>query len=193
MSKLVGATVALLLVVTAVPARALNWSLGANLGLSIISPDNGDNVTMFSWPSGGLLTLFTTPGLRVGFTGQNPQHEIYIDTGLSLISSNGASLNTLQMSGNYQYNFGSSGNLSPYLTAGVGFASYSESDGGSISAISPMLGGGLGLRHKMGNGHGTLRAEARLDHLNEGEDSGFVVISAANTFGIKLGFDLWDK
>jgi hypothetical protein len=185
------AAVAALMAVSAVPASALHWSLGANLGAQFVNPDPGEDFSVFSWPN----TLM--PGIRVGFTGENPQHEFYLDTGLMLLSAEDFSSRSFVTTGNYQYNFASQSSNNFYLTGGGGFAvegSTIDTPVGEIeeSATSFLWGGGVGIRHKMGNGHGTLRAEVRYDMIGEGEDDGISVIPESSVFGIKLGFDLWD-
>src|SRR6185503_6196062 len=82
----------------AVPAHAMNWSLGANLGYTSYNPDEGETVSIFAWPS---TTQFVTPGLRIGFMGDNPIHEFHLDTGLVLVSSDGASSSIVTFTGNY--------------------------------------------------------------------------------------------
>jgi hypothetical protein len=184
-----------LLVVSAAPAFAMRWSVGANLGLSVFSPseDADPGVTTIAWPGSGMM-----PGMRVGFAGENPQHEFFIDTALDLTSiEDVVSTRDFIVTGNYQYNFPSQSNLGFYVTGGAGFdliGAKDESPGGTaeISATSAIFGGGVGLRHKMGNGHGTMRAEVRYDRISEGEDSGVIVIPEGGAFGVKLGFDLWD-
>jgi len=79
------------------------------------------------------------------------------------------------------------------VTGGVGLASVGFDFGSSVSAISAQFGGGLGVRHKMGNEHGVLRGEVRYDRVTEGKDSGTIIIPETGIFGVKLGFDLWDK
>lgn len=185
------AAVAALMAVSAVPASALHWSLGANLGAQFVNPDPGEDFSVFSWPN------VLMPGIRVGFTGENPQHEFYVDTGLLLVSSDDASSRSFTTTGNYQYNFASQSSNNFYLTGGAGFiveGSEVSTPVGDIesSATSFMYGAGVGIRHKMGNGHGTLRAEVRYDMAGEGEDDGVTVIPESSAFGIKLGFDLWD-
>ena len=186
------AAVAALMAVSAVPASALNWSLGANLGAQFVDPDQGEDFSVYSWPN------VLMPGIRVGFTGANPTHEFYADTGLLLVSSDDASSRSFTTTGNYQFNFPTQSSNNFYLTGGAGFivdGSEVSTPLGDIetSATSMMYGAGVGIRHKMGNGHGTLRAEVRYDLVSEGEDDGVTVIDEASAFGIKLGFDLWDK
>jgi hypothetical protein len=180
---------ALTLAVAVAPAAAMNWSIGANLGAQFASPtdDNIDNASAIGWPQGGL---------RVGFVGENPVHEVYLDTELDIFSQGDFSANDFGVMANYQYNFGSQGSTAPYVTGGVGVG-FSSIDfgtpGSDVSASAVVFGGGVGLRHKMGNGHGTLRGEVRYDRQGKGEDGNVVVIEEAGIIGIKLGFDLWDK
>ncbi len=94
--------VAACVAVTPHPARAMHWSLGANFGVSILMPEDGENLTLIGWPSGGFGDVFTVPGIRVGFAGDNPQHEFYVDTSLLLASSDGASFRSTQFLANYQ-------------------------------------------------------------------------------------------
>lgn len=204
--RVVGWTAALLLMVaSAVPARAMNWSIGANLGASIILPedtdvngdgikDNLENEVDFAWPQNGLI-----PGLRVGFAGENPKHEFFFDTGLFLASTKNASFSQFSGTANYQYNFGGgTGSVSPYFTAGGGLLVERSKDKTppptvELSGTAGIFGAGLGIRHKMGNGHGTLRGEVRFDRTTEAKDTGILIFPAANIISFKLGFDLWDK
>ena len=192
-----GSVVAVLsLAAWAAPANAINWSVGANLGFDIFSPSSRygeDNITEFAWPSSGV-----TPGLRFGFTREKPNHEVFLDTGLKYSSTKNAKTNrAFTATANYQYNFSKGGSAAPYLTAGGGLELVGEKDEtdpdnvSDVSAISGVFGGGVGVRHKMGNGHGTLRAEVRFDRLTEGADQDQVIIREANIFSIKFGFDLW--
>ena len=174
---------------SAAPADAagLNWSLGASLGFESFMPSESgaDDVNTFGWP------LF---GLRVGFAGDNPKHEVYLLSAISHVSSGGTTLRSWAMTGNYQYNFATGGAIQPYLTAGLGLQGFGFKDSdGDESATSFLFGGGFGVRHKMGNGHGVLRGEVRYDHNSEGTQGNAVLIPEGGTVGVRLGFDLWDK
>jgi hypothetical protein len=187
---------ALARLLTHTPAHAFNWSLGANLGLTILSPseDGQESITVFGWPSPGFLNIITTPGLRVGFAGENPQHQFYLDTGMTYFSTDGASFRSTQLTGNYQYNFASGGSTAPYLTGGLGFNNLSSDDFfGEFGATSIVFGAGVGLQHRIGNGNGTLRAELRVDRAGEGEDNNAPIIPESTNIGLKMGFDLWMK
>ena len=185
---------AALLALAAVPAHAMNWSLGANLGMSVVMGDNDADATAFGWPTNVL------PGLRVGFMGDNPRHEFYVDNTLDIFDGDVVSTSRFIITGNYQHNFPTAGRTGVFLTGGLGFVNQgAEIDTGGplgtvdVSATAPIFGGGVGLRHKMGNGHGVLRGEVRFDFRSEGDDDGAVLFEDATIVSFKLGFDFWDQ
>jgi hypothetical protein len=176
-------------VVPVASAAAFNWGVGANLGLNIFSPDYPDakSITTFGWPTGGL---------RFSFAGEKPMHEVYVETSLSSYSvEDGNTSRNISFTGNYQFNFDMKGVVVPYLTAGAGVNMYSNSpdEGDGISASAVTYGGGVGVAHHMGNGCGRLRAEVRYDMVGEGKDGDSIILGKGAEFGLKLGFDLWDK
>jgi hypothetical protein len=195
--RVVGFVAAVLwIVVSAVPASAFNWSVGASLGANIVLPKASSlpNTVEFAWPFSR-----STPGLRVGFVGEKPQHEFYLDTGLFLSTTkNNVTSSLFTGTANYQYNFTNESAVAPYLTAGGGIYVSRYKDKAQVPVLeengtSGLFGGGIGVRHKMGNGHGVLRAEVRYDHLTEAKDGNVIVVDQADIVGFKLGFDLWDK
>jgi hypothetical protein len=187
---------ALLVVVPIASAAAFNWGMGANLGFNMFTPDSKykpDNktITTYGWPVGGL---------RFSFAGEKPMHEVYLETELSYLSvQDGGSDHNFMVSGNYQFNFDMKGPAVPYLTAGVGvdMVGSKPPTGDSRSANAIFYGGGVGIAHHMGNGCGRLRAELRYDMIGEGKKTiaghDDVIIDKGGQFGVKLGFDLWDK
>lgn len=183
--------VAALLAGFAAPARAMNWSLGANLGLVIVDPteDGLESVTLLGLPSQGFITIVGSPGLRVGFIGESPRHQFYFDNGLSMFSTEGVNFTSAQFTANYQYNLTRT-STQPYVTLGGGLAHFRSEDFlfGDESVMAGMFGGGLGVQHRLGHGRGSLRAEIRLDHVVE-DDGG--VVPESNNIGLKFGFDLW--
>jgi hypothetical protein len=190
----------LLALVPAAPAAAVNWAIGADLGYSMFMPSSDygpdvENFNTFGWPSGGsvLGVLPGFGGLRVSFAGAEPTHEFWLGTNLNYLSSSGMSFHMFGVNANYQYNFAAKSALAPYVTAGVGIHQVGESGGSSISAMSTIFGGGVGLAHHMGNGCGRLRAEVRFDAQTEGEKDDEVIIPKGSNLGIRLGFDLWDR
>ncbi len=182
----------------AAPAAAINWGIGADLGYNLFMPDYDDveNITVIGLPlcpgAGETATIPVIGGLRVSFTGEKPTHEIWLGTSINRFGVEDYSIMSMQLSGNYQFNFATQGGLDPYVTAGVGLyrVGYSADDD-SESAMSTYFGGGVGVAYKMGTGR--LRAEARYDVVSEGEVDNDPVIPKGGNLGLKLGFDLWNK
>jgi hypothetical protein len=188
-------TMALALSILMLGARpaAADWSVGNNFGLSILMPsEGGDTSVLVDVPSGsglGFFLLAAQPGLRFGFTNDAHRDEFHLDTGLSIISGNGDSFTTLQITGNYQHAFGGADTKSqPYVTAGLGTNLVT---GGGTSVNALVLGGGVGQRLWVADGHGSVRFELRFDRIGEVKESGFTVQQAMNSFQMRFGFDLW--
>jgi hypothetical protein len=175
-----------LLLVAAVPvsAAAGTWSLGPNIGLSVLSSQNSSQ-TVFAWPGNSIGFM---PGLRVGFLKLGASHEYFVDTGLTYESSNGNSIRVLQTTANIQFNLSRGRSSGAYMAAGLGFWSVNEGSGNtSTSATVPSIGAGLGIRRMLRHGHGAVRGEMRLDHYFEDQNAG---LDAFNAMYVKLGFDL---
>jgi opacity protein-like surface antigen len=192
----------LALLLVAAPAQAFNWGLGADMGYSMFMPDDKydlDNVSVIGIPlnsqSGSFFEVGfpTTGGLRLSLAGEKPTHEAWLGVSMGRFSVEDFAFTTMQLSGNYQFNFDIQSAIKPYLTAGLGMyrMGYSDDDD-SESATSMYYGAGVGAAFKMGTGR--LRGELRYDMVGEGEvDDDFVVIPEGGALGFKLGFDLWAK
>ena len=166
-------------------AVAGTWSLGPNVGFSLLSSQNSTQ-TVVGLPGD---VVGYMPGLRIGFLKRGAPTEYFLDTGLSYFSSAGNSYRTFQGSGNMQFNFARRTSTGAYMTAGLGFWSLSQGSGNtSTSSTVPSMGAGLGARHFLRNGHGALRGEMRLDHYFEDQNGG---LAAFNATSFKFGFDLW--
>lgn len=175
--------------VVAPVAHAAEWSLGTNFGIGFLNSD-GDDATYIALPAsvGALM-----PGLRVAKRMYNRHHELYLDTGISILSAEDVSTKGFEVTGNYQYNFSES-RSGPYLTGGAGLLINSLDVGASdATAASITLGVGLGLRRPFMNDRGTVRAEVRYDRFTEGKDGDVVVISDGHVVGVKFGFDIWSE
>ncbi len=184
------------------PALAFNWGIGADLGYTMFMPADkydAENFSVIGLPfnSGLFMDEVAIPaagGLRVSFTGDNPMHEVWLGTALNRQSVEDFVLTTMQLSGNYQFNFAVQSALKPYLTAGVGlYRVGAKFDDESESAMSAYYGGGIGAAFKMGTGR--LRGELRYDMNGEGTigDEDYTIILEGGALGFKLGFDLWAK
>jgi opacity protein-like surface antigen len=190
------------LMVVATPAVALNWGVGADLGYTLFMPDDKydiENINIIGIPlnsqSGFLYEVGfpTTGGLRLSFAGEKPTHEAWLGVSMGRFSIEDIAYSTMQLSGNYQFNFDVQSAVKPYLTAGLGMyrVGYSNDDD-SESAMSMYYGGGVGASFKMGTGR--LRGELRYDMVGEGTiEDDYPVIPEGGALGFKLGFDLWAK
>jgi len=84
------------------PAAA-DWSIGSNLGLSVLMPGQGaDNIVLLDVPTGSGLGFFmigTQPGLRFGFTNDARQEEFHLDGGIAAIAGSGDAFTAVQIAG----------------------------------------------------------------------------------------------
>jgi hypothetical protein len=184
MRVLRGLILALCLLVLLPGPSSASVSLGTNFGVTVHRLSGASSsTTIIEWPnSAGDLE----PGLRVGLRPADPHHELYLNSGLIHQSSNGSSSHVIEATINYQYNFQPEEATSAYATVGGGLLSFGGSSGSG--ATSGLFGGGLGVRVRVADGHGSLRVEARFDRLGESDR-----LSEASLFGLRLGFDLWMK
>jgi hypothetical protein len=172
----------LLLLAAILPAATAHaagtWTLGSNFGLGVVSA-GGAAVTTLAVPSGGGLFLGSVqPGMRIGYVVPDGTCDVYLDTGLNIVSGNSETIHSVLGTFNAQYNFSPGMASTPYVTAGVGFA---RIGGGGGSQTDALL--GVGVRHRLGGDHGAFRGEIRYDRLR--------LSDGANCFGIKLGVDVW--
>lgn len=158
------------------------WQLGPNVGFSV-SSGGGESLTTIGLPRGGMFDVFQ-PGMRVGYIPAGGQYDVYADLGVSYLSDFfGESFTNLLGTFNFQYNFSPEAATTAYATAGGGIQRFS---GGGSSDSNPMFGVGVGVRRQVSEGHGALRGEARFDRTVVGEGA-----PGVNSFGLKLGVDLW--
>jgi len=180
------ATVLLVAVLLSSPARvqAMSWSLGSNLGFGVIhgAASGNGTTTVTAWPAN---VISYQPALRVGIANSKHSREVVVDSGLLLLDEAGSTLSLFAGTLSYQATFRSSSTTAPFVNATVGF--YSES-AATHTSTSPSYGAGVGYRHIVGDRHGSVRAEIRVDHLTGDPSSGRPDLT---TFGVRFGFDLW--
>jgi len=168
------------------PVAAGAWTAGTNLGVGVLSSSEpgGNNQVTVSWPIGASVVGPFQPGLRLGYVFDDDENELFVNTSLDFVGSNGQSLTITSNSLNFQHAL-RSGDVSPYFDAGAGLIS----EGGTGSTqYDWTFGAGTGLRRMVSSGHGALRAEVRADVL-----STTLGQSALYNVGLQLGFDLWFK
>lgn len=185
MKRLLAIGVVAVGVLAAQPSRA-DVSLGAHFGAAFVFPKQSDSFFTTGAPfstAGGFVAI---PGLRIGFTGGTGHHEGYIDTAFRFDGN--YRTRSFLVTGNYQYNF--NGGFAPntvFLTVGGGLVyagtRVQNDDRGSTSG---MIGGGVGFRQLVSQGHGTIREEFRLDYVSHSD-----FIPEAIMLSAKFGFDLW--
>jgi hypothetical protein len=185
------ARAALLLLLIAAPLHAAEnapasgaWTLGANFGVSYLKLAGDNHFVGFNVPQGaGLFSATLQPGMRVGYATASGTSDIYLDLGINYASyGDGDSYHSYIITGNYQFNFSPMEPTSLYGTLGGGFHNIG---GSGDSQTDPLFGLGLGMRHKVSEGHGAVRGELRYDRLNASDDE------AIDSFSLKVGVDLW--
>lgn len=165
------------------PASA-NWSVGTNLGLSVVTEEGSDNLVLISVPSGAQLIYPTVqPGLRISSVDESGGTEFFVDAALASFHAGGGAT-SFAATLNLLHPFSRSAEVTQYVTVGGGVMHVGFSEGG---ANNPIIGGGLGVRGRVPHGHGTLRAELRADYV-PGSQDGFPRMIV---YGMKFGFDLW--
>ena len=158
-------------------------SIGTNLGFTHYLPSSGDGLSMLAVPNVGAYGLFA-PGLRITQPlGTDGRQSIYFDGGLTYMSASSNNVHIVSLMAGYQFAF-SEAESAPYVTVGVGL----NSGGGTgVSSITnAVLGGGVGVRHRLPHGKGALRAELHVDHELDSQNSD----ASLTGIGLKLGFDL---
>ena len=162
-------------------AHAATFTAGTNFGF-MVQHSEGSSSFDVAIPSGNVLFGEIEPGLRLGIIGSNGGEEGFLNTGFTLLSGSGETFYALVNTLNYQHNF-SPGGVSPYVTAGLGFVTIGDTGNNETNLI---VGGALGVRTKVADGHGAFRSELRIDHLNESDAR-----RSFDSVGLQLGFDLW--
>jgi len=109
--------VACSLILVASPARAVVWQVGPNLGMDVFSIA-GSAAAGIAVPEGtDPLFGVLRPSLRFGAWSDNQRHEVYLDTGAMLITSESTYTNLIAtLNYSHAFRWGSA----PYVTAGFG-------------------------------------------------------------------------
>src|SRR5262249_40226781 len=142
----------------ATAAQAVTWQIGPSVGVDVFR-QHESTVGVVAAPLGAdVLTGGLRPGIRVGAWDAGMRHEFFLDTSALLLSGNDV-LWTTSNTLNYAYGFDPGGGF--YVTGGGGLAVFSSSV--SETETVKIYGVGLGARHRLKHGHGSVRFEARLD------------------------------
>ena len=117
-------------------------------------------------PAQSFLTLLGTPGLRLGIAPETAPYELFFDQLQQRLDSS-------------------------VRRAGAGLSRINDHDFlySRGHETAPTFGGGLGVRHRLHHGYGTLRAEVRYDRLVASQAENYFL--DGNSVALKLGFDVW--
>jgi len=175
----------------AAPVHAANWGIGSNLGLNVLAAEDDHSYLTVSWAGS---PVYAMPGLRLSMRDEDGRATLHLDSGFQLVNGDDFGQSATHNTLNVSYAFADRG-TTPFLSFGAGIATRMVKDLGpgnqSVSTLSGIFGGGLGLQRTVAQGHGTLRFEVHYDYVSQGEDSGIVLVPSQSAIGLKLGFDLW--
>lgn len=176
--------VAAALILATMRAHAGNGAIiGTNIGVAYRS-----GIATLSVPNGSPPLLDFSPTLRFGtFLDEKRQQELFGDLSLVGASASGTTLMNLQAMLSYQY-ASSQGATSPFVNVGAGFTSLGVD---SYSQAASVLGLGIGVRHRLANGHGGIRAELRGERQFGLQRGYYSSLGETTTFGARFGFDLY--
>jgi len=161
-------------------------TLGSGLAFSILIPDNGDNLNVFSAPEGsGFLGVSTSPGLRLGHVSATRGFEFGVGVGAQYASSSGESAHMLTFGLDAQKHFvgKSSWNLFLGGELGLGTADFFGDD-----VTQPYFGAMVGGRNIISDDNGSMKIALHLRHHLDDEDAG---ADSYNEVAFAMHFDLW--
>ncbi len=180
----------------AAPVHAAEWSLGATGGFNYYATSEGGRQSFgtglpFAGPS-----LEFQPALRLEARGRRSRHAFAVDFGLGFqgLEATFATRSAVAV-GSLLHAFGEGRGVAAFasLEGGVGYFSYEDLTRigpGRVSGASALYGGGLGLFHRMKNGHGRVRFELRYLRVGGATDHGLVIVPRGHSAGALAGFDL---
>lgn len=167
---------------TAADGSAL--TLGSGLAFSILLPDEGDNLTMFSAPEGNQL-FAATPGLRFGHVSASRGFEFGLGTGILYASSDGESFHMLVFGIDVQKHFVTQSSWNLFLGGDVGI---STSEFFVDDITQPYVGAMIGGRNVISDDNGSIKLALHMRHHMEDDDSG---ADSFNEVTFAMHFDLW--
>lgn len=175
-----------LLILTSSHSRAANGgatTLGSGLGLSILMPDGGDNLTVFSAPEGNQL-FAASPGLRLGHVSSSRGFEFGFGTSIIYTNSDGDDFHIMVFGVDLQKHFVNQSSWNLFLGAEGGIST-SEF---FVDATQPYLGAMIGGRNVISDDNGTVKLALHLRHHLENEDD---FVEGFNEVTLAMHFDLW--
>lgn len=162
-------------------------TLGSGLAFSILIPDEGDNLNVFSAPEGvGFLGIAASPGLRFGHVSATRGFEFGLDAGVQYLSSNGESVHALVFGVDAQKHFVHQSSWNLFLGGEVGISTSDLFFGEDIT--QPYFGVMVGGRNVISNDNGSVKLALHVRHHMDDEDAG---ADSFNEVAFAMHFDLW--
>lgn len=185
-----------LLALFAARLHAAEWSIGASGGFNYFIAGEGDFQSFgtgfpYSGPS-----LEFQPAFRIERRGERSRNGIAVDLGFGFRGHEDTfTTHSIVVLGSLRRAFGEGRPLAAFasLSGGLGYFSYedlSRAGSGRLSGAGAIYGGGVGVFHRLGNGHGRIRMEIRYQRVEGAADDGFVVTPEGHSASAQLGFDL---
>ena len=178
------ASLVLMVLVLATSPASAQVFVGPNLEWNYWSFPNPDSNV-----SGGVLSIggyYLNPGLRLGYLLAGGALAASADAGVQVENLGDLRYRNVIVEPALSYAFLSERATSPYLGFAAGW--HYLALGLSDNVTRPLVGGFVGIRHRVSAGHGIIRAEFRYDHFTQKDTKGFVL--PENMVGLRLGCDL---
>jgi hypothetical protein len=140
----------------------------------------------FSEDSGDVLSIggfYLSPGLRLGYLFLGGTLMVSADAGVQSQRLGSFKYTSIIVEPGIAYAFLSERATSPYIGVSSGWHHLSLGD-----LTRPVIGGALGIRHRVAAGHGFIRGELRYDHFTKKDTKG--VLLPENIVGLRVGCDL---
>lgn len=178
-----GRVLPLLIALFAVPASA-QVLVGPNAEWSRWRfPDTFSDAWGNTFTMGG---LNFNPGLRLGYLGADGALMTLVDVSAAKFGFDGLDYSIFTIQPAVAYVFGRERLTSPYVGATCGWYG---TTGALMDITRPLIGGAVGMRRKISEGHGLVRVELRYAHfLNNPEGTG--VYLPEHVISLRLGADL---
>ena len=131
----------------------------------------------------GVGGFYLSPGLRVGYLLPGRSLVVSADAGIQSEDLGSLDYTSVIVEPGLAYAFISELATSPYIGVSYGWHHLSLGD-----VTRAVVGGTVGVRHRVAAGHGFVRGEFRYDHFIETDTKGFIL--PEDIFGLRVGVDL---
>lgn len=131
-------------------------------------------------------SLNFNPGLRLGYLAADGALLTVVDVSAAKFGFDGLDYSIFTIQPAVAYVFGREGLTSPFVGASCGWYG---TTGALMDITRPLIGGTLGVRRKVSEGHGLVRAELRYAHFLNNPDGNGVYLPE-HVISLRVGADL---